>query len=103
MDIKQQKIEQTVTDIQKLLSSFERIYLTIDMDVLDPSFAPAVGNPIPEGLSPHLLLNMLQSICDHRIVGFDLVEVSPHYDSGITSLHAAHILFNVLSFLENAR
>jgi agmatinase len=102
-DIKQQKIEQIVKDIQNTLSTFERIYLTIDMDVLDPSFAPAVGNPIPEGLSPHILLNILQSLCDHKIVGFDLVEVSPHYDSGTTSIHAAHILFNVLSFLETTK
>jgi len=102
MDIKRQKIEQVVKDIQNALSNFERIYLTIDMDVLDPSFAPAVGNPIPEGLSPHILLNILQSLCNHKIVGFDLVELSPHYDSGITSIQAAHIIFNVLSFLENA-
>jgi agmatinase len=101
MDIKRQKIEQVVKDIQNALSNFERIYLTIDMDVLDPSFAPAVGNPIPEGLSPHILLNILQSLCNHKIVGFDLVELSPHYDSGITSIQAAHIIFNVLSFLEN--
>ncbi len=103
MEIKRQKPEQIVKDIQDALSNFERIYLTIDMDVLDPSFAPAVGNPIPEGLSPHLLLNILQSLCNHKIVGFDLVELTPHYDYGITSIQAVHIIFNILSFLESTK
>ena len=69
------------------------------MDVLDPSYAPAVGNPVPEGLSPTILLDILQHLCDYKIVGFDVVEVTPHYDSGVTAIQAAHIIFNVLTFL----
>jgi agmatinase len=85
--------------VQNILSGFDRVYLTIDVDVLDPAYAPAVGNPVPEGLPPTLLLDILQLLCDVKIVGFDLVEVSPNFDSGLTAFQAAHIIFNVLAFL----
>jgi agmatinase len=90
----------TVKEVKDALSSFERVYLTIDMDVLDPSYAPAVGNPVPEGLSPTILLDIIQPLCDRGIAGLDLVEVAPHYDSGVTAVQAAHIIFNVLAFLQ---
>jgi len=84
--------------IHDFLSKFNKFYLTIDVDILDPSYAPAVGNPVPEGLSPTILLDLIQSACDHNLIGFDVVEVSPHYDYGVTALQAAHIIFNVLAF-----
>ena len=102
-DIKRKNPEMIAKEVKAALSPFQQIYLTIDLDVLDPSFAPAVGNPVPEGLSPYNLLNILQSLCDHKIVGFDIVELSPQYDRGITAIQAAHIIFNVLSFLEYAK
>jgi agmatinase len=102
-DIKHKKLEKIVKEVKAALSPFKQIYLTLDMDVLDPSFAPAVGNPVPEGLSPNTLLNILQPLCDQKIVGFDLVELSPHYDYGISAIQAAHIIFNILSFLEYAK
>jgi len=51
-------------EINDFLSGFHKVYLTIDMDVLDPSYAPAVGNPVPEGLSPTILLDLLKHICE---------------------------------------
>ncbi|MDQ1278919.1 MAG: Agmatinase [Thermoproteota archaeon] len=89
--------------IHDFLSKFNRFYLTIDVDVLDPSYAPAVGNPVPEGLSPTVLLDLVQAACEHELIGFDVVEVTPHYDYGITALQAAHIIFNILAFLEKKR
>lgn len=89
--------------IHDFLSKFNRFYLTIDVDVLDPSYAPAVGNPVPEGLSPTVLLDLLKVACEHDLVGFDVVEVVPHYDYGVTALQAAHIIFNVLAFIEKNR
>ena len=98
-------IMRSVKDINKeikdVLSSFSQVYVTIDMDVLDPAYAPGVGNPVPEGLSPTTLLDILQNICDYNVVGFDVVEVAPQYDSGITSLQASHIVFNMVAFIEN--
>jgi len=61
-----------------------KIYITIDIDVLDPSIAPATTTPEKEGLNLEELLIILRHFMDHygdRIVGFDLVEVSAHLDS----------------------
>jgi agmatinase len=73
------------------------------MDVVDPAYAPAVGNPVPEGLSPTLLLDTLESCCDERIVGVDVVEVTPTYDTGGTAVLAAHLVYNVLAFLAQSK
>ena len=94
------KIVKTIDDI---LEGYEKIYITIDMDVLDPAFAPAVQNPEPEGLDTTTLLDLLVAICDRRVIGIDLVEVAPQYDRGLTATQAAKTLFEVLCCLEKAR
>ncbi|MEM2859949.1 MAG: agmatinase [Candidatus Bathyarchaeia archaeon] len=87
-------------EIKSSLDTYDKIYVTIDMDVLDPAFAPAVQNPEPEGISVSALLDVLLGLCDQRLVGFDVVEVAPPYDgSGITAICAAKIIFEVLSHL----
>ena len=73
------------------------------MDVLDPSEAPAVGNPAPEGWSTGRLLDLLGEVADSRIVGLDLVEVTPYYDSGGTALLAAYLILESLCLLERGR
>jgi arginase family enzyme len=73
------------------------------MDVLDPAFASAVQNPEPNGLDMHTLLEVLFSVCDSRVAAFDLVEVAPHYDSGVTAIQAARVLFEVLCYIEKAK
>ncbi|MEM1515062.1 MAG: agmatinase [Candidatus Bathyarchaeia archaeon] len=90
-------VECVIKDIRSLICNCNKLYVTVDMDVLDPSFAPAVQNPEPEGISMTLLLDMLLKICGDRLAIFDLVEVTPHYDSGITAICAAKIIFEVLS------
>jgi len=102
-DIMRMGVKKTTEEITDKLSSFSHIYVTIDMDVLDPAYAPGVGNPIPEGLSPTTLLDILHGICDQKTVGFDVVEVAPQYDSGVTSLQASHIIFNMIAFMEKAK
>ena len=61
------------------------------MDVLDPSFAPGVGNPEPNGISIEKLLEFFNILKGKKIVGFDIVEVCPPYDTGISSISAAKI------------
>jgi agmatinase len=100
--IRRDGIEKTAKKIETLLADHEKIYLTIDMDVLDPAFAPAVQNPEPDGLDMHVFLDLLCRVCDHRIVAFDLVEVAPHYDNGITAIQAAKTIFEVLCQVEKA-
>lgn len=83
--------------IKSKIRRFKRIYVTVDVDALDPAYAPGVGTPEADGLSSGFLLDLLSEICDERIVGFDLVEVAPHYDNGITSITAARIIFEIIS------
>jgi agmatinase len=101
--IREDDLEVTIDKIKDILDSYRNVYVTIDMDVLDPAFAPAVSNPEPEGLDSSTLLDILEAVCDRRVIGFDLVELVPHYDQGVTATVAAKIIFEVLCCLERAR
>jgi len=101
--IREDGVKNMVETIHDLLGGYEKLYITIDMDVLDPAFAPAVQNPEPEGLDTTTLLDLLGAVCDRRVIGVDLVEVAPPYDRGLTAIQAAKILFEVLCCLEKAR
>ncbi len=94
---------QTLTSLKKTLEDAVRVHVTIDVDVLDPSYAPAVGNPEPEGISIFMLLDLLQNICDDRVTGIDLVEVVPHYDTGVTAILAAKVIFEALSYIQASK
>ncbi len=96
-------VKETIEKVRELLVGQERVYLTIDMDVLDPAFAPGVQNPESDGLSMHVFLDLLCGVCDRKVVAFDLVEVAPHYDMGITAAQAAKTIFEVLCRLERTR
>ncbi|ALV62738.1 Agmatinase [Thermococcus sp. 2319x1] len=75
---------------------FEKAYLSFDMDVLDPAFAPGVGNPEPGGLSTRELVEVIKGL-NAEVVAFDVVEVNPNYDyKGITAFATAKIIREVL-------
>ena len=75
-----------------------RFYLSFDIDVVDPAYAPATGTPVPGGLTSSEALDVIRSLSDYPLVGADLVEVAPLYDTaGITSLLASHIIFEILT------
>lgn len=101
--IRREGSEKIAKQLREKLAKYKNVYLSIDMDVLDPAYAPAVQNPEPEGLEPHALLDILSSICDKRLVGFDLVEVAPNYDSGVSEIQAAKVMFEVLCQMEKSR
>jgi len=101
--IRREGVEKTVENVARLLADCENLHLTIDMDVLDPAFAPAVQNPEPDGLCTRMFLDTLCGTCDHRIIAFDVVEVAPHYDAGVTAVQAAKTMFEVLCHMEKAR
>jgi agmatinase len=101
--IRKDSIKETVKTIKDALEGYKKIYVTIDMDILDPAFVPAVPNPEPEGLDTATLLDLLEAVCDRRVVGFDVVEVAPQYDQGVTAIQATKVIFEVLGFLERAR
>lgn len=72
------------------------VYLSLDIDVLDPAFAPGVGNPVPGGLSSRALISLIQSL-DANVVGMDLVEVNPLLDrANVTSVAAARLVLEAL-------
>ena len=75
------------------------VYITIDADGIDPTEMPGVMAPSPGGILYRELAPMLRQIArDHRVVGVDVVEVAPSYDSanGITSIMAGRLILNVL-------
>jgi agmatinase len=73
------------------------VYVTFDIDCLDPSVAPGTGTPVCGGLNSHQALSILRGLAGINVVGMDVVEVAPQYDVGeITSLAAAHVALEML-------
>jgi agmatinase len=88
-----------LSPVQRALKKFGNrpTYLTFDIDVVDPAFAPGTGTPQVGGLTSAQALELVRSLKGMNLVGCDLVEVSPPYDSQeITSLLAANLLFEML-------
>jgi agmatinase len=80
-------------------------YLSFDIDVLDPAFAPGTGTPEVAGLLPHEALGYLRALAGMSFTGFDVVEVSPAYDGPgqVTALHAAAVAYELLALTAVAR
>jgi agmatinase len=80
------------------------VYVSIDVDVLDPAYAPATGTPEAGGLSSRELLSILAGMRETNIVSADVVEVSPAYDHAeITSIAAAHLAYELIGLMPTAR
>lgn len=90
--------------ILRFIDNHKNIYLSIDIDVLDPSFAPGTGTPEPDGMTTWDLLDLLYDVVDEKVVGFDVVEIDPLSDpSGATSILGAKIVFEVASYIYSKR
>ena len=77
--------------IAEALDGPDAIYLSVDIDVLDPGFAPGTGTPEPGGMNPADLLRAVRRIAmETNIVALDVVEVSPPYDWAATTINNAH-------------
>jgi agmatinase len=90
-------IEQAISEA---LDGPEYIYLSVDIDVLDPGFAPGTGTPEPGGMQPSQLLRSMRHIVSHvNVVGMDLVEVSPPYDDAgaVTAEQAHRVVLEVIT------
>lgn len=84
--------------LSKKFEPCDSVYITVDMDVFDPAYAPGVSTPEPDGLEPWMVLDLLAYVVDERLRGLDVVEVSPPYDpAGVTSLLAAKIIVEVIA------
>ena len=101
--IRKEGSQRIANQLRKELSRYKNIYLSIDMDILDPSYTPAVQNPEPEGIETYALFDILCGVCDKRIVGFDVVEIAPNYDQGASAIQAAKTIFEILCCLEKSQ
>jgi len=98
-DLRETGISKTAQRIRGFLSGFSQSYVTVDIDVLDPAFAPGVGNPEPDGISTDELLTLVDASMQKNTVGFDLVEVSPQLDSGQTAAVGVKVIFEAIAAL----
>lgn len=89
-EIRSKGLEKILSELENNLEH-EKIYLSLDFDVIDPAYAPGVSTPEPFGISPEDVIEMIKRF-SNKIFGFDLVEVCPTYDMGITSILAAKII-----------
>ncbi|HYY07640.1 MAG TPA: arginase family protein, partial [Actinomycetota bacterium] len=74
------------------------VYVSIDIDVLDPAFAPGTGTPEAGGMTSRELLGTLRGLAGVNLVGADIVEVAPPYDHAeVTAVAASHVAYELLA------
>ena len=83
--------------LKDAISSFDKLYVSIDLDVVDPAFAPGVGNPEAVGITSRELYDMITSLENNQIVGADVVELNPSFDNGSTSSLAAKMISIIIA------
>ena len=80
------------------------VYVSIDVDVLDPAFAPGTGTPEMGGLSSREMLALIRSLEAVNLIGADIVEVSPQYDNAqITGFAAAHMAYELITIMARSQ
>jgi agmatinase len=84
-------VKNTIMDVEGPL------YVTVDIDVLDPAYVPSVGTPSPCGLNPFQLESLIHCLKGKEVVGFDLVEVSSAEIGDITSINGAKVIYDFLA------
>jgi agmatinase len=86
-----------ISEVVELLT--ENVYLTIDLDVFDPSIMPATGTPEPGGLGWYEVIALIHAVCSRRnLVGFDLVELCPREHLWASDFLAAKLLYKTLTY-----
>jgi agmatinase len=91
-----QGIEATIAKATDYLGD-NPVYLTFDIDCLDPSYAPGTGTPVCGGLTSHQAIEIIRGLKGINIIGMDIVEVAPAYDVGeITALAGTHLAMEML-------
>jgi agmatinase len=97
MDLQERGIDEVVDRIHRRVGDGP-MYVSVDIDVLDPAHAPGTGTPEAGGMSTRELQAVLRRLVDLELVGADIVEVAPAYDHAeITAIAAAHIAYDLLA------
>ena len=79
------------------VSTFDTIYSSFDLDVVDPGFAPGVGNPEAVGISSRELFDLIHSLEETKVIGVDIMELNPYHDNGSTASLAAKIMSTLVA------
>lgn len=90
-DVDEMGIEKILKETEAYLKGCDRIYLSLDMDAIDPAYAPGLGTPEPFGMTPRQVRTVIRRLA-RKTVGFDVVEISPEYDQGITAQLGAKLI-----------
>jgi agmatinase len=97
MDLQERGIDEVVDRIHRRVGDAP-MYVSVDIDVLDPAHAPGTGTPEAGGMSTRELQAVIRRLVDLELVGADIVEVAPAYDHAeITAIAAAHIAYDLLA------
>ena len=96
-DIKKTGIKEAINKTKNHLKN-KKIYLTLDIDVLDVAYAPGTSTPEPFGLTSFDIFECIENFSS-QLVGFDVVEVCPHYDNGQTALIAAKFVRLIIDYV----
>jgi len=83
--------------LNQMTENFDSVYTSIDLDVLDPAFAPGVGNPESVGITSRELYDMITSLRERNIVAADIVELNPSFDNGSTASLAAKMISTIIA------
>ncbi len=99
-DVADRGMAQIASEIVKQMEALSNVYLSIDIDALDPAYAPGTGIPDAGGLSTRELITLIRALDPLPIIGADLVEVAPSLDSNdITSFAALRILIELFGLV----
>ena len=83
--------------LKDYISTFDTIYSSFDLDVLDPAYAPGVGNPEAAGITSRELFDMIHMFGETKVTGADIVELNPYHDNGATASLAAKIISTLIA------
>lgn len=83
--------------LKEFSSSFDSLYTSFDLDVLDPAYAPGVGNPEAVGMTSRELFDLIFALKDKKVTGVDIVELNPQFDNGSTASIAAKIMSTLIA------
>ncbi|GAA3656142.1 agmatinase [Lentzea atacamensis] len=98
-DVMRRGVDETVDALRQRIGS-RPLYVSIDIDVLDPAHAPGTGTPEAGGMTSRELLEIVRGLRGLNLVGADVVEVAPAYDhADITSVAASHLAYDLVSLL----
>lgn len=88
-EIHKQGVESVMKKVLEHMKQFDAVYITVDIDVLDPAFAAGTGTPQFGGLYSRQVLDIMESLFTLNVIGMDIVEVAPPLDGALTSVFAA--------------